>query len=127
MKQRTTALLFVLGGGLVGSAGRVVIAELVQRTEGGWPLSTLGVNLIGAFVLAAFLARRERAVSRPYAVELWAIGVLGSFTTFSALSFETFHLLDGGNGGIAAQYVLASTLGGVALAFMGDALGRRMA
>lgn len=120
-----TGGLAVLGGGLAGSAARVVVFELAPVTEGGWPMTTLGVNLVGAFLLGAYLARRERVVTRPWSIELWAIGLLGSFTTFSALSLETFVLLDLGMAGVAGQYAAASTIGGVAVAFLGDAAGRR--
>lgn len=122
---RTPPLLAVAAGGVVGSAGRVLVAEITRSQAGGWPVSTLAVNLVGAFLLGAYLARRQRAITGPWSLELWAIGALGSFTTFSGFSFEVVELLEAGRPSIAVGYVAASVIGGLAAASVGDIVGRR--
>lgn len=89
----------------------------------GFPVAVLTVNLVGGFVLGWLLARRERTVTTGSSTTFWAIGVLGSFTTFSAFSVDTIELLDAGRGAIAALYVAASVVGGLLLAHMGQRLG----
>lgn len=89
----------------------------------GFPVAVLTVNLVGGFVLGWLLARRERAVVPGSSTTFWSIGVLGSFTTFSALSVDTVELLHAGRGATAALYVAASVVGGLLLAHMGQRLG----
>jgi CrcB protein len=113
----------VLGGGLLGSAARGVIAVAVPTPSGGFPVATLIVNLAGSFLLGFYLARRERAVSARWSLRFWAIGALGSFTTFSTFSLEVFQLIEIGHVPVALGYVGASTLGGLAVALIGDRVG----
>lgn len=115
--------LAVLGGGLLGSAARAAIGLAVPMASGGFPISTLVVNLSGSFLLGFYLVRHQRAVSPGWSLRFWAIGVLGSFTTFSTFSLEVVQLIDIGHIAPALGYVLASTLGGLTLALLGDRLG----
>ncbi|MGZ8755530.1 MAG: fluoride efflux transporter FluC [Acidimicrobiia bacterium] len=115
--------LAVLGGGLLGSAARGVIAVAVPAPSGEFPVATLIVNLLGSFLLGFYLARRERAVSARWSLRFWAMGALGSFTTFSTFSLEVFQLIDIGHVPVALGYVGASTLGGLAVALIGDRVG----
>lgn len=91
--------------------------------ESAFPYPALVVNLIGSFLLGLYLARRQRAVTGESSVPFWAIGVLGSFTTFSAFSLDVVQLLDSGRLIAAAGYVAVSVVGGIALALVGERLG----
>jgi CrcB protein len=114
----------VLGGGLLGSGARAAIGLAIPGAAGGIPVATLIVNLSGSFLLGFYLVRRQRAVSTGWALQFWAIGALGSFTTFSTFSLEVFRLIEIGQLTLAVVYVLASTLGGLTLALLGDRLGK---
>ena len=114
----------VLAGGVVGSALRAAISEIFPVTDGRFPTTTLLVNLSGALLLGFYLARRQRAITARWSLQFWAIGGLGSFTTFSAFSFEVSRLVATGEGPIAIGYVLASLVGGLAAALLGQRLGR---
>src|SRR3990172_2646576 len=81
--------LVVLGGGLVGSTARGIIAALAPAPPGDFPLATLIVNLSGSFLLGLFLARRERAVAPPWSLPFLAVGALGGFFTLLAFSLQT--------------------------------------
>lgn len=113
----------MLGGGLLGSAAREVIETAVPSGSAEFPVATLIVNLLGSFLLGFYLARRERAVSARWSLRFWAIGALGSFTTLSTFSLEVFRLIDIGHLSTAVGYVFASTLGGLAVALIGDRVG----
>jgi fluoride exporter len=118
--------LAVVVGGLVGSVGRLGVSELIGGSAGDFPWSALVVNLTGSFLLGIYLARRERAVAAESSISFWAIGVLGSFTTFSAFSVDVVNLLDAGRSLVAGGYVAVSVLGGLAIALLGDRLGSVM-
>lgn len=81
------------------------------------------VNIVGSFALGFFLARRERAVTARHSLQFWAIGLLGSFTTFSAFTVDLVVLLDDGAVGTAVGYLGASLLGGLLSAVAGLRLG----
>ncbi|MGA7273100.1 MAG: CrcB family protein [Acidimicrobiia bacterium] len=122
--RRMTDLGSVLGGGLIGSAARMGVGELVGSGGSGFPWATLGVNLVGAALAGFYLARRQRSVWPRWSLGFWAIGALGSFTTFSGFSVEVVRLTDDGRGWVAVAYVLVSMLGGVLAALIGDSVGR---
>ncbi len=115
--------LAVLAGGLLGSAARGAVGLAIPGVAGEFPFATLIVNLAGSFLLGFYLARRQRAVSARWSLRFWAIGVLGSFTTFSTFSLEVLQLVDVGQISSAVGYVVASTLGGLTLALVGDRVG----
>jgi CrcB protein len=112
-----------VGGGLLGSAARGAVGLAVPAASGDFPVATLIVNLAGSFLLGFYLARRQRAVSGRWSLRFWAIGVLGSFTTFSAFSLEVLQLIDIERFSTVVGYVLASTLGGLTVALLGDRVG----
>ena len=121
--QLRSRLPTILAGGLVGSALRSLVAAQVAWSPGGWPLATLAINLIGAACAAFFLTRRQRVPSPARSVDFWAIGLLASFTTFSALALETVLLLDSGRTIAALGYATCSTILGIGAASAGRAIG----
>jgi CrcB protein len=118
-----SAVAVVAAGGLVGSASRVSIGMLISSDGSRFPTEVVLVNLIGSFLLGLYLARRERSVSGPAALNFWAIGVFGSFTTFSAFSLDLWHLLTAGRLWGSAAYLGVSVIGGLLLALVGQRLG----
>lgn len=119
-------LLAIAVGGVLGSLARVGIAQAL----GGWdtdslPWATLTVNLLGALVIG--IAASSRAIAegpawrRPFVIT----GVLGGFTTFSALALETGLLLDDGQLAVAAGYLIVTMVGGLLAVRVGAALVRR--
>ncbi len=105
-------------GGAVGALLRWGLEEGFPVEPGAFPLTTLGINVVGSLLLALLPASacvRRHALLPP----LLGSGVLGGFTTLSTMSEESRALLDGGHTGLATTYLLV-TLGacllGVALA-----------
>jgi len=107
----------------VGSAARLVLGLWIPSTSAGLPWAILIVNLAGSLFLGFYLARRERAISRRGSLQFWAIGVFGSFTTFSAFSVNLVEILAAGRTGVAASYLAGSLLGGLICAFAGLRIG----
>jgi CrcB protein len=81
------------------------------------------VNLSGSFLLGLYLVRREQAATPRWSLPFWALGMLGSFTTFSAFSLEVTALVGDGRALTAAAYLAASTVGGLAAALVGLRVG----
>ncbi|MCU1525260.1 MAG: rane protein [Microbacteriaceae bacterium] len=113
-------------GGMVGTAIRELLS-LVVPSVGGLPIAIFGINILGAFALGMLLealARRGPDEGRLRTLRLLlGTGVLGGFTTYSALATDTSLLLVDGRVAAALIYSLASlivgalsTWGGIAMA-----------
>jgi len=93
--------------------------------DGTHYLGTLAVNLSGALALGVAMgALGPRFVEQPSLRYLISVGFLSSYTTFSAVAYQTVHLLERGAYGQAAAYGIGTLVGGTALAFAGLLLGR---
>jgi CrcB protein len=121
-------LLLVALGGAAGSVLRWALASAIQRGAGtAFPWGTFAVNVTGAFAIGVLAAIAiERATLPPATRDLLLPGLLGGFTTFSALSLETFALLRDGHWAAAAVYALGSLIAGLAATVAGFALGMRL-
>ena len=115
----------VAAGGLLGTELRYVLGLLFPDQPGGLPWTTLGINVVGSFVLAAlttvWIARPQTAFWLRAAI---GPGVLGSFTTFSAVVFSTDQLTRSGLPGVGFLYLGLSVLLGLAAAAAGWRTGR---
>ena len=85
-------------GGVVGTIARYALAGAVYRWAGtGFPYGTLAVNALGCAVIG-FLGTLadEKFLLTPDARLFWMVGLLGAFTTFSTLIYESWRLLQDG-------------------------------
>jgi CrcB protein len=111
-------LAAVAVGGALGAVARWALTDAVPASAGSFPWATFSINVAGAFALALLPALARVRRSRTLAVALGP-GVLGGFTTLSAVSEQSRALLDGGHTALAATYLLgtlAASLGAVAAA-----------
>jgi fluoride exporter len=108
--------LLVGAGGFVGAAVRYGVGLAMQRWTGTFPWATLSINVAGCFLIGLLMPVVEH---RPLWLALVVPGLLGGFTTFSAFGHETWRLADGGRGALAALYVAASVVGGLAAVWGG--------
>ena len=114
-------------GGVVGSLGRYAVGLVLPHAAGGFPSATLLVNVTGAFgmgLLVAFLVDRPGAhrLARPFV----GVGVLGGWTTFSALAAEVVTLATGDRVQVALLYVAATFLFGTLAVPAGAVVGQRI-
>ena len=119
-------LVFVAMGGAIGAIGRYLAMSAVGAVFGhGFPYSTLFVNVVGSFVLGAFIEGSAIAWSPSAPVRsLVVIGMLGAFTTFSTFSLDTVTLLTRGETAPAVMYIVASVVVSVAALWAGMSLMR---
>lgn len=115
-------ILIVGLGGFIGSIARYKLGELILHltTQGRFPFSTLAVNVLGCLVVGVLAGTAERHEVFGQEVRLFLFtGLLGGFTTFSAFGLEAMHLIRRGDLGIAALYVGASVILGIAAVWLG--------
>lgn len=117
--------VYVGVGGFIGAIARYVIG-LTISDQLTFPLATLIVNLFGSFLLAyvTFVFFIKFPVADKLKIAL-TTGVLGSFTTFSALSVETITLIENDKLMVAIMYVIISAFGGLFMAYLGYLLQRK--
>ncbi|GJM45424.1 MAG: putative fluoride ion transporter CrcB [Gemmatimonadota bacterium] len=119
-------LLIIGAGGFLGAIARYAVAGLVQQKAAShFPAGTLAVNVIGCALLGGLLAMVETRPSlTPDARLFLSVGILGSFTTFSAFGSETFDLARTGMARFALLNVMAHVFVGL-LAVWAGRLGVR--
>jgi len=116
-------LAAVIVGGAVGTGLRLAIDAAVPHTDTEFPLSTLIINCVGAFVLGALVSRLWPTAPAWLKAGLGA-GLLGSFTTFSAFAVSLVALSRAGEWMPALGYLGLTLVLGLGSAWLGLALGR---
>lgn len=112
-------------GGALGAPARYEVAQWIRVARDGFPWATFVTNLSGAFVLGFFLTLvLERLPPTRYLRPFFAVGFLGSYTTFSTLAVETVLLIKDGHVALGVGYTLVSVAAGLALAHLGIVLAR---
>jgi len=119
--------LAVFAGGIIGTALRLGIDRALPHSDTQFPASTLIINTLGAFALGWLVAGLW---TRP-AVPAWlklvlGPGVLGAFTTFSAVMVSLVSLGAASSWPLAGLYLLATLLLGFPAAALGVWLGGRI-
>lgn len=115
------ALLAVAAGGMFGAVLRYAVNVAAMKLAGpGFPLGTMIVNIAGSFAMGALVALMAHSWSVSQEVRLFlAVGLLGSFTTFSTFSLDVYTLYERQAYGLLAFYALGS----FALSLFGLVLG----
>lgn len=98
----------------------------MMRASGAFPVGTLTVNIVGAFVLGVLARVLNTPDASPVLRAALTIGFCGGFTTFSTFSAEFVMLVQEGRTGRAVAYALVSVLTGVLAVVAGMALGDRV-
>ena len=115
-------ILLVGIGGAIGSIARYLSGVMVGKFwSNSFPLATMLVNIAGSLIMGLFIGWLARATPAWQAdARLFvAVGVLGGFTTLSSFSLDTVVLLERGEIGQAALYVVVSVAVSVAALFVG--------
>lgn len=110
-------------GAALGSLARLQISYWVQTpSETSFPWSTFIVNVIGA-LLIGLIASSPNIMNNETRRHFVVTGVLGGFTTFSAIAVETLQLAS--TPLISITYVVATFAIGIAATHIGSLLGDR--
>jgi CrcB protein len=116
------AILAVLAGGLIGTGLRLGVDTLLPHGDDGFPLATLLINVTGSFVLG-MLVSRVWPVAPVWLRAGLGAGLLGSFTTFSAVVASVVTLTRAHGAGLAVVYLVVSLAAGWLAAIAGIRLG----
>lgn len=131
--KHAAALRFYLAvgcGAAIGSLLRYLSGLAIVSMLGQSALLATGfVNVVGSFIImffATLTAPDGRLLVRPVSRQFVMGGLCGGFTTFSAMSLDTFILLLEGDLPLAATYLV--TVVGLSLgsAWIGYALAARL-
>ena len=100
----------ILIGGATGALSRVIISELIEKSQFlFFPLGIISVNILGCFLLGILINLIGPKYGEIYE-PLLLIGFLGAFTTFSAFSLDIVELCERGHWPLAFFYICASVL-----------------
>ena len=111
-------------GGAIGTGARLGLDALIPHADDAFPVTTLVVNVVGTFALGLLVARLWGSVP-PWLRAGLGPGLLGSFTTFSALALSLVTLSASGQWMTALGYLVATLVLGFGAAALGLRLGRR--
>ena len=99
-------LAAVMVGGSLGGAARIAVSETVPALGGPVPWDLLAINVLGSLALGAAVAFSRARGGLPWFPAVGP-GLLGGFTTFSAIAcLQQSSSL----GAVAAGAVLAATM-----------------
>ena len=121
-------LLLVGFGGFFGSISRFLVQQSLQRIfETVFPIGTLGVNIIGSFLIGIIYALASKGnVLSPEIRIFSAIGFCGSFTTFSTFSLDGLTLIRDSGLFYVFLYAGLSVFLGFLAAYGGIIVGRSL-
>ena len=116
----------IAAGGVLGSLGRWAVGLALPHVDGRMPWGTLVVNVTGAFamgLLVSYLVDRPgtHRLARPFV----GVGLLGGWTTFSALAVEVIALYEADHVALMVGYLAATFLLGTLAVGAGELVGRR--
>ena len=115
----TLSTIIAVGtGGFAGAVTRAwlngIISHHFPHTV---PIGTLGVNLVGSFVMGVLVAYfMYTTLFSVHVKSLLSTGFLGALTTYSTFAIETVMLLQGGQFSVALANMALNTFGTVMMA-----------
>ncbi len=93
------SILAIGSGGFIGAVSRAYLNGLIShKVPHDLPYGTLGVNLIGSFIMGILVAYfMYTTVFSMHVKSFLTTGILGALTTYSTFAIESVLLLQGGN------------------------------
>ena len=116
-------ILYIALGGSIGSILRFLFSNFCKVYFPLFPIGTLAVNVLGSFFIGVFVSYlNNKEVSEIIVRYFFIIGILGSFTTFSAFSIETLDLYKQDGLSLSLLYVILSIMLSIFSAYIGFTL-----
>lgn len=129
-RVRLSDVLLVGLGGVFGTAGREAVSLGFPPVD-GIPYAIFAINVTGALLLGILLEALLRtgpdAGARRRVRLLLGTGVLGGFTTYSALAADTARLFGEGATAAAVLYGVGTVVAGAIATGVGVVIGARAA
>jgi len=105
-------VLAVAAGGALGSVMRYLVGVGSTKLFGlAFPWGTLLINIAGSFLIGAFVELFALKWDLPQEARVFlTVGICGGFTTFSTFSLDAYVLMERGDWGLAAAYIIGSVV-----------------
>jgi len=116
-----------IGGALGAMIRYLLMSGIGHFINAEFPYSTLVVNVVGSFALGSLIEFMDlHWITGQEMRSFLVVGVLGSFTTFSAFSQDVILLMERGDPFSAGLYILLSVVLSISGMFAGMTLLRQM-
>ena len=118
-------IFWVATGGALGASLRFVSSSFFNLFFPNLPIGTFFVNVLGSFIIGLLINTLEmRSSSEIFIKYFLIIGVLGSYTTFSAFSYEVIELYNNKKLLLSIIYILASVFSCIVAAYAGYSINK---
>ncbi len=116
---------WVAAGGALGASLRFVSSSFFNLFYPNLPIGTFFINVLGSFIVGLLINTLEmRNYSEIFIKYFLIIGVLGSYTTFSAFSYEVIELYNNKKFLLSIIYILASVFSCIVAAYAGYTINK---
>ncbi len=114
-------ILAIGAGGFIGAVLRAYLNGLIShRVPHELPFGTLGVNLVGSFIMGVLIAYfMYTTLFSIHMKSFLSTGILGALTTYSTFAIESFLLLNSGHIMLALANMGLNAFGTVLMAAAG--------
>jgi len=111
-------ILAIGSGGFIGAVLRAYLNGLIShKLPHDIPYGTLGVNLIGSFLMGVLIAYfMYTNLFSMHTKSFLSTGILGALTTYSTFAIESFMLLEGGHILLALANISLNAIGTIFMA-----------
>ena len=113
-------IILISIGGAVGALSRYTLSNLISKEfQSNFPLGTLGVNLLGCFLIGIAWQFSEHFSIAKNIRLFFFVGLLGAFTTFSTFGLESLNLFKEGQLKSAILNIFLNNILGIILVLLG--------
>ena len=118
-------LLLVASGGALGAILRYLLTNISKSLFASSIYGTITVNIVGCFLIGFFMTSNViNNLSDNFIKYFIIIGLLGSFTTFSAFSYEVVDLINSKKYFTSFTYIFISFFICIISAYLGTLINK---
>ena len=118
-------LILVATGGALGAVLRYLLSNISKTLFVSSIYGTISVNILGSFLIGYFISSDVgNNLSENFIKFFLIIGLLGSFTTFSAFSYEVLDLINSKKYIFSFTYIFISIFICIISAYLGTLLNK---
>ena len=117
--------MLIATGGALGALLRYFLTNISKSLFVSSIYGTISVNIVGSFLIGYFITSNfGNNLSENFVRFFIVIGLLGSFTTFSAFSYEVVDLLNSKKYATSFTYIFISIFICIMSAYLGTLLNK---